>query len=207
MKLIHIDSGLFAGQSVTRKLTAEVVERFKQQHDDLEISYRDLTQDAPNHLTGEILMAGHQDPDSLSEAQRKELALTQTLLEEFMAADILVIGAPMYNFSIPTQLKAYIDRVLQAGKTFRYTESGPEGLSGGKKVVVVSARGGIYSVGAAAAADFQENYLRQVMRFVGIDDVTVIRAEGVNLGDAQKQTAVEAAVTLIDETLGELALA
>src|SRR5690606_27231630 len=116
------------------------------------------------------------------------------VLEEFLAADTVVVGAPMYNFGIPSTLKAWIDRLAIPGRTFRYTEKGPEGLAGGKKVVIVSARGGLYAAGSAgAAADFQEPYLRQVFGFFGIDDVEIVRAEGVNLGPQQKAEAIAAA--------------
>ena len=114
-------------------------------------------------------------------------------LEELFAADIIVIGAPMYNFSIPSQLKAWIDRIAVAGKTFRYTESGAEGLATDKRVIVVSSRGGVYSTGPAAALDFQETYLRTVLSFIGVTDVEFIRAEGVNLSAEHKTNAVAAA--------------
>ncbi|HEX5951931.1 MAG TPA: NAD(P)H-dependent oxidoreductase, partial [Rhodanobacteraceae bacterium] len=118
------------------------------------------------------------------------VARNEEILDEFLAADVVVIGAPMYNFTIPTQLKAWIDRILTAGKTFRYTENGPEGLAGGKRVIVASARGGIYSEGPATAVDFQEAYLRHVFGFIGIDNVEFVRAEGLNLGADQRQAAL-----------------
>jgi FMN-dependent NADH-azoreductase len=131
---------------------------------------------------------------SLAAANDPDVALNDALIEEFLAADIVVIGAPMYNFSVPSQLKAWIDRVAVPGKTFSYTESGPQGLATGKKVFVASARGGVYSEGPAAAADFQEPFLRQVFAFFGIDDVTFIRAEGVAYGPDQYKAALDAAV-------------
>jgi FMN-dependent NADH-azoreductase len=111
------------------------------------------------------------------------------------------VGAPMYNFAIPSQLKAWIDRLAVAGKTFRYTESGPQGLANGKRVVVVSSRGGVYSTGPAAALDFQENYLRSVLGFLGITDIEFVRAEGVNMSAEHKTNAVAAAHI----TIGQLA--
>ncbi|HKU80430.1 MAG TPA: NAD(P)H-dependent oxidoreductase, partial [Rhodanobacteraceae bacterium] len=104
--------------------------------------------------------------------------------------DIVVIGAPMYNFTIPTQLKTWIDRILTAGKTFRYTANGPEGLVGGKRVVIASARGGIYSEGPATTVDFQETYLKHVFGFIGIHDLEFVRAEGLNLGAEQRAAAL-----------------
>jgi FMN-dependent NADH-azoreductase len=135
----------------------------------------------------------------LGEGQRQERGLTDALLEELLAADVLVIGVPMYNFSIPTQLKAWIDRIAQAGKTFKYTEKGPVGLVGGKRVVIASSRGGIYSAdGALQAHDHQEAYLRTVLNFLGITDVSIVRAEGLNLGEEPKAKAFTLAQAEID---------
>ena len=121
-------------------------------------------------------------------------------MEEFLAAEIVVVGAPMYNFSIPSQLKAWIDRLAVAGKTFRYTEKGPEGLAGGKKVIVASSRGGFYRPDTQAAfLDHQESYLRSVFGFFGITDVTFIRAEGVALGAEQRAKAIDAAKSEITQ--------
>jgi FMN-dependent NADH-azoreductase len=115
-------------------------------------------------------------------------------LDEFLAADIVVIGAPMYNFGIPSQLKAWIDRIAIAGKTFSYTADGPVGLVGGKRVIVASSRGGLYAPGMPYEAnDFQERYLRAVFTFIGISDIEIIRAEGLALGPAQREAALNAA--------------
>jgi FMN-dependent NADH-azoreductase len=120
--------------------------------------------------------------------------LTDALVEELLAADAIVIGAPMYNFSIPTQLKAWIDRIAQAGRTFRYTEKGPVGLASGKKVVIASSRGGRYAGTALEnALDHQEAYLRAVLGFLGITDVTVVRAEGTGMGPEAQAQALESA--------------
>ena len=116
-------------------------------------------------------------------------------LDAFLAADIVVIGTPMYNFGIPSQLKAWIDRIAVAGKTFRYSEKGPEGLAGGKRIVIASARGGVYSAGAPAEPnDFQENYLRAVFGFLGVTDIEIVRAEGLAMGPDQRQAAMAAAL-------------
>jgi FMN-dependent NADH-azoreductase len=116
------------------------------------------------------------------------------MLEEFLAADVIVIGAPMYNFAISSSLKAWLDRILVAGKTFRYTANGPEGLAGGKRVIIASSRGGFYGKDTAAAAmDFQEPYLRAALGFIGISDIEFVRAEGVAVGDEQKTAALESA--------------
>jgi len=179
MKILHIDSGLFEGQSVSRQLSNSIVEKLAKQKD-AEIIYRDLVKDPVPHLDAEALMA-------------ESNPLTESLIQEVLDADILVIGAPMYNFTIPTQLKAWFDRVLKAGTTFRYTENGPEGLLKDKTVYIASGRGGIYSEGEAAPLDFQEKYLRTALGFIGLTDVHVIRAEGVNLGEEPRKEAINKA--------------
>ena len=146
----------------------------------------------PPHFST-ALRAALGDPGTASDQTREDLALSETLVGEFLAADMVVIGAPMLNFSVPSTLKAWIDRVAQRGRTFKYGPNGPEGLAGGKKVVIVSSRGGIYSEGAAKAFDFQEAYLRGVLGFFGVTDVTVVRAEGLNIGPEVRAQAIAAA--------------
>lgn len=193
MKILHLESGLFVGQSVSRQLSQKVVDRLVAKNPEAQVITRDLVQSPIAHLDAEILMAGGTEAADRSERQTIESALTETLLEELFAADIIVIGAPMYNFSIPTQLKAWIDRVAQAGRTFEYTEQGPRGLLKGKRVFLASARGGIYSEGAAAAMEHQESFLTTVLGFLGITDVTIVRAEGVNLGEEARSNSIAAA--------------
>ncbi|HEX5354011.1 MAG TPA: FMN-dependent NADH-azoreductase [Rhodanobacteraceae bacterium] len=178
MKLLHIDSSVLGNNSVSRKLTSAIIARLRAEQPDIEVVRRDLAAQSLPHFTP-ALAEGHPCVQRNSE-----------ILDEFLAADIIVIGAPMYNFGIPSQLKAWLDRILIAGKTFRYTESGPEGLVGDKRVIIASSRGGTYSEGPAAAADFQETYLRHVLGFIGIHDVEFVRAEGLNLGDAQRKAAL-----------------
>jgi FMN-dependent NADH-azoreductase len=201
MNVLHLDSGLFE-QSVSRQLSAQIVDRLRRVHPGLQVIHRDLTKAELPHLSAELLTAGAAAADQRSAAQQTELALAEQLQQEFFNADILVIGAPMYNFGIPTQLKAWFDRILKAGVTFRYTEQGPQGMAGGRQVIIASARGGVY--GDDAPADFQESYLRALFGFIGIDDVTVIRAEGVNMGEAAKAQALAGARVAIDG-VGELA--
>ncbi|KAA0013818.1 FMN-dependent NADH-azoreductase [Billgrantia pellis] len=201
MKLLHLDSGLLENQSITRQLSARIVERLRAATPTLDVVYRDLVVNAPSHLSGEILTGAGLPEETRNAHQREETALTETLLEEFLTADVIVIGAPMYNFAIPSQLKAWLDRILQAGRTFRYTENGAVGLAGGRKVYIASSRGGLYSQGPGVDSDFQERYLRAVFGFIGIDDVTVIRAEGVAMGDEMRQNALNAAHDAITETV------
>lgn len=197
MNILHLQTGLFGEQSVSRQLGDKIVARLQQENADATVINRDLITTPIQHLDAEILLAGGTEVDAQTEKQQVELALTETLLEELFAADVIVIGAPMYNFSIPSQLKAWLDRVAQAGRTFRYTEAGPEGLVKNKKVYLASARGGIYSEGAAAAMEYQESYLKTVLGFLGMTDVTIIRAEGVNLSPEARNDAIAAASTEI----------
>ena len=121
-------------------------------------------------------------------------AISEALVTQFLAADVIVVGAPLYNFSIPSQLKAWIDRVAQVGRTFKYTEKGPQGLAGGKTVIVASTRGGVYSTSEGVRAmEHQESYLQTVFGFLGITDVRFVRAEGLAMGEAAKTQALEAA--------------
>jgi FMN-dependent NADH-azoreductase len=195
MKLLHIDSSPLGAQSVSRELTRRVVAQFVAGHPGTTVEHLDVAADAPSHLDMNSL--GFRlglDADVLTDVQKRENALTEKLLAQFLAADVVVVGAPMYNFSIPSQLKAWIDRIAQAGRTFRYTEKGPEGLAGGKTVIVASSRGGAYAGNPALAfLDHQESYLKTVFGFFGITDVRIVRAEGVAMGDAAKTQALAAA--------------
>ncbi|QNR98802.1 NAD(P)H-dependent oxidoreductase [Stenotrophomonas sp. 169] len=192
MKLLHIDASALGDNSVSRQLTAAVVGRFKDSATDLNVAYRDLDANPIPHLRG----------SSLAQLDATETADAQQVLEQFLAADVVVIGAPMYNFSIPSTLKAWIDRVAVAGKTFKYTEAGPVGLAGGKRVIIVSSRGGIYT---DSPADFQEPLLRQVFAFMGINDVEFVRAEGIAYSPKHREEAIAAALANLPEA--ELAAA
>jgi len=145
------------------------------------------------------------ESSELTPAQRRENAVTERLLSQFLAADVVVIGAPMYNFTIPSQLKAWIDRIAQAGRTFRYTAAGPEGLAGGKTVIVVSTRGGQYAGLPLEAMDHQESYLRTLFGFLGVTDVRIVRAEGLSMGDAVREKALAAASLAVRAQAGRVA--
>lgn len=190
MKLLHLDSSILGGNSVSRALSAEIVTRQAALHPGLEVVYRDLAADEVRQLSGAHVAArfGTAVDDA---ALRDDLAKGDIYLDELLAADSLVIGAPMYNFTVPSQLKAWIDRVAVAGKTFRYTENGPVGLLGGKRAFIASARGGVYSPGSAAAAlEHHETYLTGVLAFLGIKDVTIVRAEGVAVSPEARERAL-----------------
>lgn len=185
MKLLHIDSSVLGQGSVTRELTAAVAQ-WQQRHAGAEVVYRDLDADPIQHLDGRALSGA--DAGAADDAERT--------LRQFLEADVVVIGAPMYNFGIPSTLKAWIDRIAVAGRTFRYTESGPEGLAGGKRVIVAIGSGGMH---AGTPADFIEPYLRKVFGFLGIEDIEFVRAEGVALSPQHRSDAPARALAAIRE--------
>ena len=142
MNILHIDSGILGDHSVSRRLTAAVAAQIKAEQPAATVTYRDLVANALPHLSGAHLMAANAKPEEVDAQIAAEVAESKVVLDEFLAADTIILGVPMYNFSLPSQLKAWIDRVAVAGKTFRYTAEGPEGLAKGKKVIIVSTRGG-----------------------------------------------------------------
>ncbi|BEP61838.1 FMN-dependent NADH-azoreductase [Variovorax sp. V213] len=194
MKLLHIDSSILSANSTSRLLTAEIVAAWKTAHPDAAVEYLDLAADAPSHFGPDALGIKTGVQAQPTEAQQRENALSEKLVNQFLAADVIVVGAPLYNFSVPTQLKAWIDRLAQVGRTFKYTDKGPVGLAGGKTVIVASTRGGIYSTTEGGqAAEHQESYLKVVFGFFGITDVRFVRAEGLAMGDAPKAAALAGA--------------
>jgi FMN-dependent NADH-azoreductase len=199
MKLLHLDSSILGGNSASRKLSAAIVDQFTKATPGLDIISRDLALQPLSHLSGEHLAAA-QGAVPESPAIQKDIAASQAALEEFLAADIVVIGAPMYNFGIPSQLKAWIDRIAVAGKTFRYTANGPEGLAGNKRVIVAVSRGGLYSAGMPAAAfEHVESYLRGVFGFLGVTDLEIVVAEGLQIGPEQREKAMQSALQLVTD--------
>lgn len=190
MKLLHLDSSILGQHSASRELSAHIVAQWQQNVPGISVMHRDLAgEHALPHLTG----------DSLAKTDPAEAARAQRTLEEFLAADVVVIGVPMYNFGIPSQLKAWIDRVAVAGQTFRYTAEGPEGLAGNKKVIIAGAYGGLYPV--ADGSNFIEPYLRHVFGFFGIHDLSFITAEGLNISPETRTTAMAEAHSRIGESL------
>lgn len=195
MKLLQIDSSVLGTQSVSRQLTAQIVDQWVATHPGTQVEHLDLAVSAPSHLSvdslGFRLAAG---TPGLTEVQQRENAISEALVTQFLAADVVVVAAPLYNFSVPSQLKAWIDRVAQVGRTFKYTEKGPQGLAGGKTVIVASSRGGVYSTSEGGRAlEHQESYLSAIFGFFGITDVRFVRAEGVAMGDAAKAQAMASA--------------
>jgi FMN-dependent NADH-azoreductase len=190
MQLLHIDSSVLGPNSASRALSADIVARQIALHPGLDVVRRDLATDAALHLSSGHLAAWQggavEDPDLGA-----DLAKGGAYLEELLAAEIIVIGAPMYNFTIPSQLKAWIDRVVVAGKTFRYGVNGAEGLLKNKKTFIASSRGNVYPAGSPAAAlEHHESYLTGVLSFIGLTDVTIVRAEGLAFGAEAKEAAM-----------------
>lgn len=194
MQLLHLDSSVLGDASVSRQLSAQIATRQLVLHPDIHVIRRDLAADPVLHLSG-AHMAAFQGAVSDDATINADLAKGNAYMDELFAADILVIGAPMYNLSIPTPLKAWIDRIAVAGRTFRYTATGPEGMLKNKKAFIASARGGMYSAGSPAAAlEHQESYLIGLLAFLGVTDVTVVRAEGLAMGAEARQSAVDRAM-------------
>lgn len=167
MTILHIDSSITGADSVSRQLTGAIVSQLSAGDLSARVIRRDLVEQPLSHLT--------------------ERGQDEAVLDEFLAAETVVVGAPMYNFTVPSQLKAWIDRILVAGKTFRYGESGPEGLVGGKRVIVAVSRGGFYDEGHAL--EHVETYLRGIFAFIGIEP-EFVHADGVNYGPEQREAGI-----------------
>ena len=178
-KVLVVESSVRQEGSVSRQLTAEFVAQWQKAHPQDQVTVRDLARDAVPHLDADLLGGWMKPAAEQSAAEQAALLRSSQLTDELMAADVLVLAAPMYNFAIPSTLKSWLDHVLRAGVTFQYTAQGPQGLLQDKRAFVLTARGGVY---AGGPLDQQEPYLRQVLGFIGITDVTFIHAEGLNMG-------------------------
>ncbi|MCW5577661.1 MAG: FMN-dependent NADH-azoreductase [Dokdonella sp.] len=187
MKLLHIDSSALGDNSVSRTLTAAIVQRFRAAMPALDVVRYDLDADPIPHLTARTLAGA--DPEAAARAEQA--------LQEFLAADVIVIGVPMYNFGIPSTLKAWVDRIAVAGKTFRYTENGPEGLVKGKRLILAVSQGGIHDAGSAT--EHQESHLRALFGLLGITDIEVVRAQGVNYSPQHREQALSAALSSLPD--------
>ncbi len=203
--ILVIDSAVSGEASVSKALVREAVAALTAQAP-ARVVYRDLGAQPVPHLTEDNLAGVRGEPATETELGAR--ALSDALIAELRAADTIVIGAPMYNFSIPTTLRSWFDHVLRAGETFSYSESGPKGLLSGKRVIVVESRGGLYSEGPAQALDFQEPYLRHLLGFIGLSDVTFVHAEKIGYGPEARAAAIASATAALRETAGlELARA
>jgi FMN-dependent NADH-azoreductase len=181
MNVLHVDSSILGEASASRALSGEIVRRLGASQADLEVTYLDLAAEPLPHYSAASLAAGG----------GAEGARDAALLAGFLDADVIVIGAPLYNFGLPSQLKAWVDRIVIQGKTFRYTAQGPQGLAGGKRVIVAIARGGVYAPGAGT--EFAESYLKHVFSFLGITDLTFVRAEGLNVSPESREQSLHGA--------------
>jgi FMN-dependent NADH-azoreductase len=189
--LLVINSSVSGVNSVSRVLVAHAVAEFAKATPGARIVRRDVGETPIPHLTAKTLAGVRGTPQTESELRTRQLS--DELIAELRAADTIIIGAPMYNFGVPTGLRAWFDHVLRAGETFSYSEAGPQGLLTGKHAIVIESRGGLYSEGPAKAIDFQEPYLRQLLGFIGVTDVTFIRAEKIGSGAQARDAAIATA--------------
>jgi len=202
MKLLHVDSSILGNHSASRQLTAEIVASLTKADPAAEVIYYDLAAEPVGHLSG-AEFAALRGTEPQDEASKRRVARNASMLDDFLAADVIVIGAPMYNFSLPSQLKAWLDRLAVPGKTFCYTPHGAEGLAKGKRLIIASSRGGFHSEGYPTAfLDHQESYLKALFGFVGITDVTVVRAEGLGVSPEVRKVAMNEASAEIEKLAG-----
>ena len=202
--LLQLNASLYAGEGQSSRLAARFVEGWRTANPGATVLLRDLAREPVPHLDAQRFGAFLAPADARDADQQAAVAYSDRLIDELRRADVIVIGLPMYNFGVPSMLKAYFDHVARAGVTFRYTESGPLGLLTGKRVYVFAARGGRY---AGTSSDTQTGYLRQFLRFLGIEDVELVYAEGLAMGEADKQTALAQARHAIDGLLIQQRLA
>ena len=195
MNILHIDSSILGDHSVSRQLSAAIVARLRALDPSATVTYRDVAAQPLPQFTGALAMGRGLPAEQRSADVQRDVAVLDQVLAEVLAADAIVIGAPMYNFGIPSQLKAWLDALAVAGTTFRYGAAGPEGLLGGRRVVVASSRGGFYGADTPMAAmDHQETHLRGFLAFLGITDLEVVRAEGTMMGPEVKAKALQGAL-------------
>jgi FMN-dependent NADH-azoreductase len=202
--LLQLNSSLYAGEGQSSRLAARFVEQWRAANPGASVLLRDLAAEPVPHLDAARFGAFLAKEDARDPAQKAAVAYSDMLIAELKRADVIVLGLPMYNFGVPSTLKAYIDHVARAGVTFRYTEKGPVGLLTGKRAYVFAARGGKY---AGTAGDTETGYVRMFLGFLGITDVEFIYAEGLAIGEASKQNALAQAQSAIDRLLDRPALA
>jgi FMN-dependent NADH-azoreductase len=195
MKILHVDSSITGARSVSRELSALIVARLggREQHD---VTYRDVVADDLPHFTAVTAPSAHPLSKAvpvLDQAQQAKRDASDAILNEFLEADTVVIGVPMYNFTLPSELKAWLDRIVVPGTTFKPGPNGPEGLAGGKRVILAIARGGYYGEEAAfQAAEHAESLLRTALGFIGVESIESVIAEGLNIADARENAVASA---------------
>lgn len=188
--VLQVNSSIYEGSGMSTQLANRFVEALLRRYPDAQLLKRELARDPVPHLTAERFRAFQRKPEERTAVERDAVAYSDALIDELRQADFIVLGLPMYNFGVPSQLKAYFDHVARAGVTFRYTANGPEGLLEGKKAYVFAVRGGVY---AGSPLDTQTQYVRNFLRFLGIEDVEFVYAEGLALGEQlRNQTLNEA---------------
>ncbi|MDP6708711.1 MAG: NAD(P)H-dependent oxidoreductase [Alphaproteobacteria bacterium] len=198
--ILHLDSSIFGENGASTRLGREFVDRWLEVQPETRVIRRDLAAEPLPHLDATAVAGFMTEAEARTPAQAEAVARSDAAIDELMAADVLVIGLPLYNLGVPSTFKAWIDHVARAGATFRYTEAGPEGLAGAKKVYVFATRGGVY---AGSDVDTQTPYIRHILGLMGITDIEFVHAEGLNMGDAARDAALEAA----GRRLGDLAAA
>ena len=198
--LLQINSSIFSAGGQSTRLADEFVAAWRTSHPGSDVIVRDLANNAVPHLDAERFGAFIAKPDERSATQQAVIDFSDALIDELERADVIVLGLPMYNFGVPSMLKAYFDHIARAGVTFRYTDKGPVGLLGGKKAYVFATRGGLY---AGTPRDTQTGYVLEFLHFIGITDVEFVYAEGLNLGAERKAAALSQAQQTIDDLLSE----
>jgi FMN-dependent NADH-azoreductase len=197
--LLQLNTSIFSADGHSSRLADEYVAGWRARNPGATVIVHDFAREPVPHLTAERFRAFLTKPEERSAEQKAEVTLSDALIDELKRADVIVLGLPMYNFGLPSTLKAYFDHIGRAGHTFRYTEKGPQGLLTGKKAIVFAARGGMYS---GTPRDTQTSYVRDFLGFLGITDVEFVYAEGLNMGDAPKKAALEQAQGAIQRMHG-----
>jgi FMN-dependent NADH-azoreductase len=203
--ILVIQSSPRRGESFSQKVAQSIADGFKKHHPDTQLTIRDLAKNPPPHVGAAFATGQYVPSEQRTADQAKALALSDTLIDELIAADVVVLAVPMHNFGPPSTLKAWIDHVVRKGRTFAYSNNGPEGLLKGKRAILVLARGGVYSEGPAKPFDFQEPYLRTILGFIGITDIDVVRVEGVAVGAIGAEKALASAMAQSNEVLAKAA--
>lgn len=199
MKVLHVDSSILGDASVSRKLTAAVVERITAAHPQAKIVHRDVAAEPVPWLTGPLAMTLGKDPADIDPELTNDAAKLRAALDAVLAADMIVVGVPMYNFGVPAQLKAWMDSLAVAGTTFRYVSGGSEGLLGAKRLIIASSQGGVYREGTPAASmEHQQSHVQAFFTFLGVTDQQIVRADGTKLSQPAEDQGLEAGLKQVE---------
>jgi FMN-dependent NADH-azoreductase len=202
--ILVIQSSAGGSHSYSRKVSNHVLDGLQARYPGANVVVRDLVDNPPPHIGSDFIAGTHSQSSDLTEEQRSAIALSDSLIAELEGADLVVLSVPMYNFSIPSTLKAWIDHIVRMGRTFSYSEAGPAPLLKGKQAILVLSSGGVYSSGPYKTMDFEEPYLRGILGFIGISDVQVVRVEGVSRGPEATEKATAAAIQQAELVLERL---